>query len=146
MAGVLITNSLKLYPPPCLRHAWRVVLTAVLEFLCSFPSQQFRNSFWISILRLEILPEFESVRESDRFRKGLTESQFFQRSRNPGNLKMQPLSSDISVLSQNVNKRKRGSHVPRKVTPPLSSLTAGYTFLRESRAGPKTCRFSEVCH
>ena len=35
----------------------------------SFHSQQFRNSFRISILRLEILPEFESVRKSDKFRK-----------------------------------------------------------------------------
>ncbi len=30
-----------LFPPPCIWHAWRVVLTAVLEFLSGIHSQQF---------------------------------------------------------------------------------------------------------
>ena len=44
----------------------------------------FRTSFWISTLRLEILPEIW-LHVSYRFKRELTECQFSQRSRYPGN-------------------------------------------------------------
>ena len=106
------------YPPLCLRHAWRVVLTAVLEFLChsihsssGIPSGS-PSSGWKSFQNSNLSENLTNSERTDL-------SQFFQRSRNPGNLKMQPLSSDISVLSQNVNKRKPRDHFPRKVSSPL---------------------------
>ena len=66
-------------PPPCLWHVKRVGRTA---------GAGFRNFL------LDLHPPAgnpsgipgESVRESDRFSEELTESQFFQRSRYPGNL------------------------------------------------------------
>ena len=87
-------NILYIYPPPCLWHAWRVVLTAVLEFLSGIPSQQFRNSCWISTLRLEILPEFHLSENLTDSGKNWLKVSSFSGADIPEILKKQPLSSD----------------------------------------------------
>ena len=93
------------YPPPSLRHAWRVVLTAVCSGTpVGLPSHPFRNSCWISTLRLVIPPEF---------RKELTESQSFQRRRYPTNpqnatpLMRNPLFGPQMLIN------RRGRHLHR---------------------------------
>ena len=63
-------------------------------------------------------PEKQSGKTYPEFRKELTESQFFQRSRYSGNPENAPLSSESSVLSPNVNKHRGGSLSSRRVAPP----------------------------
>ena len=67
------------YPPPCPRHAERVVRTAG----CLLDLQPLAgNPSGIPDFLLDLQPA-SSVRESDRFKKELTESQFSQRSGYP---------------------------------------------------------------
>ena len=80
-----------IYPPLCLRRAGRVVLTSV--FLLEFPD--FLLHFHPPAGNPSGNPA-SSIRESDRFMRELTESQFSQQSRYPGNSQM------ATTLTQNL--------------------------------------------
>ena len=86
-----LEKCIYIYPPPCLRHAGRVVRTAVCLLNLQLPAG---NPSGIPDLLLDLHPlagnpsgtRAASAKESDRFRRELTESQFSQRSKYPGNL------------------------------------------------------------
>ena len=104
------------YPPPCLWHAWRVVWTGVCSagIPTGIPSQQFRNSCWISTLRLEIPPEFQlnlsqNLTHSGRTSLGsiLSAEQVAQKSSKCNLSQAKPF-----VLTPDITKCKGGVGVP----------------------------------